>query len=296
MLFEIADKIFLSADFHVYILSMDRQLTLEEALSRIAESYTPKTRTAGRYRLSAHIKGFEFDMEYYGLITPREDLFDFHSYHTKDGGKIGYFHYCKTCHKSTDYNETRKGLEVDGKVIFFTNEEIEGLKQSRGLLITSLYAGEVRPERIKGSYALSPYEDGREQRRNWNRTFYDVLLEQLKEDRRPMIALVKMSSTGFKGGIDRGMLSYDEGKNRVVLNTVYYSDEVSEVPKYEEGRYEPRKLGAAKEKLFADFEPADEDPKSPQIRAILGLIRGKREEKVSGEGAAPDALDYIINS
>ncbi|MCW1301941.1 MAG: hypothetical protein OH316_02300, partial [Candidatus Parvarchaeota archaeon] len=65
---------------------MDKQLTLEEALSRVAYDYKPKTRTASRYKLPTYIKGFSFDLEYQSLVTPREEMFDFHSYHIKDNG------------------------------------------------------------------------------------------------------------------------------------------------------------------------------------------------------------------
>lgn len=276
---------------------MDKQLTLEEALSRIVESYKPSQKKPFRYSIPAYIGSQQFKLDYERMITPREDMFKFHTYHTEDNGEIGHMYFCRTCHEITDYRHTKKGLEYEGKVIFFTNDDIESLKQKRGLLITNfVYDKPLRPETIKDSYALSPHLDKNEDETAWNKALYDVVLDWTRKERKNLLVVAKISSVGFKSGPDIGVLSYNPERNRIMLNTIYYADEINDTLPYTEGEYDRTKLDAVERKLLGSAKPLTGEVKSPQIREILDIIYGKKkiEQKEENTKKSNSILDRLL--
>ncbi|MGC8516403.1 MAG: Ku protein [Candidatus Acidifodinimicrobium sp.] len=274
---------------------MDKQLTLEEALLRIVENYKPQQKKPFKYSVPTYIQGYQFRLDYEKLISPREDMFKFHTYHIKDSGEVGHLYYCKECNDIVYYNQTKKGLEYEGKIVFFTNDEIDSLKQKKGLLITNFfYDRPIKPEIVKDSYALDPHVDKDEDETAWNKALYDVILDWMRtENKRPLV-VAKMSSGGFKNGPDIGVLSYDKTKNRVMLNIIYYSDEINSVSQYTEGEYDAKKLKAAENKLFGEMKPLEEELKTPQIRRIFDIILSKEEPKKEEKKEQRSALDRLL--
>lgn len=272
-----------------------RQITLEEALYRIIDNYSSKKEVSRRSRLPVYIDKYQFDVEYENLINPHEEIFDFHTYHKEDGGEIGYRFYCKKCGKFTTYNETQKGLEVDGELFFFTNEEIDQLKQKKGMLITNFtYNEPIKTEQIKGSYALYPYFEKKAEIYQTNRTFYDLILDWLKSNNKNLFVIVKLSSGGFKNGPDIGLLSYDKEKNVIKLTTLFYSDEMNTINGYRGGTYDENKLKAAEEKLLGNTKPITGEFKTPQTKKILEILFSKQESK--NKQVSGSILDEILNS
>jgi len=180
----------------------------------------------------------------FGLITipvklyvaARSSRFQLHQLHNKCHTRLRQPLFCPSCNRIVERSEVVKGFEYEkGKYALIEPEEIKKIepKSSQSMdVLAFVKASQIDPLFFDSSYFLVPEEQGRKA--------YQLLLTALEDKERVAISKITMHQREYTAFIR----PYDHG---LALHTMYYANEVHEVPGY--GRKEGVKLTAQEVKL-----------------------------------------------
>lgn len=144
--------------------------------------------------------------------------------------------YCPTCKRMVERSEVIKGYEdEDGKYVLIEPEDIKKIAppSARNMDILGFAkASEIDPLYFNASYFLTPEAEGKKA--------YELLLKSLEKAHRVGIAKLAMHQREYTVFIR----PYDNG---LTLHTMYFANEVREVPGY--GQTDNVKLSAQELKL-----------------------------------------------
>ncbi len=180
----------------------------------------------------------------FGLITipvrlyaaARRSRFELHQLHRQCHTRLRQPLFCPTCNRPVDKSEVVKGFEYEeGKYALIEPEEIKKIEpQSARSMDVLAFAksSEIDPLFFDSSYFLVPEEQGRKA--------YQLLLNALEDKKRVAIAKITIHQREYTAFIR----PYDRG---LALHTMYYANEVREVPGY--GKTDGVKLSPKEVKL-----------------------------------------------
>jgi len=180
----------------------------------------------------------------FGLITipvklyvaARSSRFQLHQLHNKCHTRLRQPLFCPSCNRIVERSEVVKGFEYEkGKYALIEPEEIKKIepKSSQSMdVLAFVKASQIDPLFFDSSYFVVPEEQGRKA--------YQLLLTALEDKERVAISKITMHQREYTAFIR----PYDHG---LALHTMYYANEVHEVPGY--GRKEGVKLTAQEVKL-----------------------------------------------
>lgn len=166
----------------------------------------------------------------------RNQRVNLHQLHTVCHTRLRQPLYCPTCNRMVERSEVIKGYEdEDGKYVLVEAEDIKKIApaSARNMDILGFAkASEIDPIYFDASYFLTPEAEGKKA--------YQLLLKTLENAHRVGIAKVTMHQREYTVFIR----PYDNG---LTLHTMYFANEVREVPGY--GQTDNVKVSAQELKL-----------------------------------------------
>jgi DNA end-binding protein Ku len=231
----------------------------------------------------------------FGLITipirlfaaARGERVGFHQIHGVCGTRIKQQTYCPHCERVVERSELVKGYEVEkDQYVIVNDEEIKSVApaSSDNMEILEFVKAEgIDPIFFDASYFMVPEEAGRKA--------YHLLLETMRKSGYSAIAKVAMHQREYT-------VVVRPNPNGLVLHTMYYPEEVREVPEF--GRddnviVKPQEVALAEklvEGLASDFDPSKYHDEYQQ--RLKELIEAKREGQTV-EAAAPRKRAPVID-
>ncbi len=231
----------------------------------------------------------------FGLITipirlfaaARGERVSFHQIHKVCGTRIKQQIYCPHCERVVERNELVKGYEAEkDQYVIVTDEEVKSVApaSSDNMEILEFVKAEgIDPIYFDASYFMVPEEAGKKA--------YHLLLETMRKSGYSAIAKVAMHQREYT-------VVVRPNPNGLLLHTMYYPEEVREVPEF--GRNDnisvkPQEVALAEklvEGLAADFDPSKyHDDYQERLKQ---LIEAKREGQTI-ETAAPKKRAPVID-
>lgn len=217
----------------------------------------------------------------------------FHEYHTKDMGSVGRNKPCKVCGAVLSTNEICKGVEVSkGNILSFTQEELDNLPvaSNRNIVIDRyVEASDLNPLMYESAYFVLPEDIGVKA--------YEMFVRGLKKQHKVAIGKIALRQREHICAI------FPMG-NGLVLNTMFYSDEVRDMPSIPKAQVlddEVELMGQVMNKFTKPFDyGAYSDDYNNAIQAAIDAkLKG---EKVPTAAATPqvavsltDALNRLVN-
>lgn len=229
-----------------------------------------------------------------GIVSENSKAVEFSRYHAEDMGAVGYKNYCKKCGKDIGWNDITKGYEVAGKIVPFNENELKELQTSSGIQVLGTTKENPELWQIKKCYLLDMGKDKKTEK--LNTINYAIVKNKLKRMGVSLVVKAKTSNRGVKSGGDVSLIRYDERYNRLVLITLYYTEEITPIEKMAEPPLPEEVLTRVADKTFAGLTEisiatiSEEQSKKvlEQVTAKLGnpLEEGKEQvlkPKVSEE-------------
>lgn len=196
-----------------------------------------------------------------------------HSFHKTDNGEIGMSFYCKKCGEKTQRSDTIKGYNLADKTVYLTDSEIAAFADVPAeISFMGIYNGHIPADRIKNVYKITPSLEKKTSKNN--KSGFAILYDYLKNGK-IIIVKSKLSNRGFKSSGDLAALAYNA--NGVDLITMYYADEMNELPEIGEMPvFSNDLLVKAEDKLFGKAENLDINAiNESQTEKIMDLIANK---------------------
>lgn len=154
--------------------------------------------------------------------TEKKDI-KFNYLHEKCGTPVRYVRYCSYCDAEVGMDDIVRGYEYEkGRYITMTEEELEKLAGERERSIEILDfvdAGQIDPLYYDRSYYLAPGEGGTK--------VYGLLKRAMEESGRAAVAHVAVRSR-------KSLCVIRPAGKALVMETMFYADEVRQVDKIEE--------------------------------------------------------------
>ena len=204
----------------------------------------------------------------------------FHQIHAKSGTRIVMQKYCPTCKRAVEPDEIERGYEyTKGHYIIVTDDELAKLpvptKQTIEIL-SFIDSDEIDPIYYDTAYYAEPEKIGRKP--------YAVLLTALEAQK--VVALAKVALRNK----ERLCVLRPSGRH-LVINTLYYPDEVREATDLNESDMEvgerERKMSESLVEMLKDkFEP--EQYHDTYREKLLALIEAKADGKQLKEVDEPE--------
>jgi non-homologous end joining protein Ku len=181
----------------------------------------------------------------------------FSSFHNEDKGAIGMKFYCKKCNKDTQKADVIKGYEIAGQTAYFTDDELKAkFGTEQGITIIGTSRQLLNEWQIKNTYTLEPSPDKKTATNN--NVMYEVFRQYLIDNDKlgsslKLVALAKMTGRGIKKGRELAIISFSKELNRLILATLYYSEEMEQNGAFVDKKLDDAMLSKASEKLFKDI-------------------------------------------
>ena len=214
----------------------------------------------------------------FGLITipirlfaaARTERVSFNQIHQKCGSRIKQQTFCPVCDRLIERSELVKGFEVEkDRYVIVDDEEIKKIAPATSdtmEILEFVKAEGIDPIYYDASYFMVPEDAGKKA--------YHLLLETMRKSGFSAIAKVTMHQREYT-------VVVRPHENGLTLHTMFYPEEVREVPEYgrpENVSIKPQEIALAEklvEGLAADFEPAKYHDEY-QAR-LLEMIEAKHE-------------------
>lgn len=221
------------------------------------------------------------------FAAARGEHISFNQIHKVCGSRIKQQIFCPVCERVVERNELAKGYEVEkNRYVLIEDEEIKKIAPPSSDVMEILEfvkADEIDPIYFDASYFIVPEEAGRKA--------YQLLLETVEKSGYSALAKVSMHQREYTVVIR----PHDKG---LTLHTMYYPDEVREVPEYgrpAEVTLKPQEIHLAEqlvESLATSFEPSKY--KDEYRGKLLQLIETKGEGKTM-DGTPQRRLAPVID-
>lgn len=211
------------------------------------------------------------------FAAARSERVSFNQIHEKCGSRIKQQIFCPTCERVVERSELAKGFEVEkNRFVLVEDEEIKKIAPNSSdtmEILEFVHADQVDPIYFDSSYFMVPEEAGKKA--------YHLLLETMKKSGYSALAKIAMHQREFT-------VIIRPHSNGLTLHTMFYPEEVREVPEYghsDNVSLKPQEIALAEqlvEGLAADFEPQKyHDEYQAKLQQ---LIEAKREGlEVKGE-------------
>jgi non-homologous end joining protein Ku len=146
-----------------------------------------------------------------------------HRYHAECNERLNQRAFCVKCNRIVSETEVKKGAEEGGKVVFFTQEDIDGLKTASGIYVVGMaQTTQPEPRTIKAVYQVLPSNDKKTGKTD--ALFYDAFRDVLKTGSVRITS--KLRSAGYKQGSENAMFRYNPEYDTIELVHQYYTDEL----------------------------------------------------------------------
>ena len=204
------------------------------------------------------------------FVAARTERVSFNQIHQKCGSRIKQQTFCPVCERVIERSELVKGYEVEkDRYVIVDDEEIKKIAPASSdtmEIFEFVKAEGIDPIYYDASYFMVPEDAGKKA--------YHLLLETMRKSGFSAIAKVTMHQREFT-------VVVRPHENGLTLHTMFYPEEVREVPEYghpDGVNIKPQEIALAEklvEGLAADFEPAKYHDEY-QTR-LLEMIEAKRE-------------------
>lgn len=222
----------------------------------------------------------------FGLITipirlfaaARTERVSFNQIHQKCGSRIKQQTYCPVCERVVERSELVKGYEVEkDRYVIVDEDEIKSVAPASSdtmEIFEFVKAQGIDPIYFDASYFMVAEEAGKKA--------YHLLLETMRKSGYSAIAKVTMHQREYT-------VVVRPHENGLLLHTMFYPEEVREVPEYghtDNVTVKPQEVALAEklvEGLAADFDPSKYHDEYQH--RLLEMIEAKRE----GQAIASEA-------
>jgi DNA end-binding protein Ku len=221
------------------------------------------------------------------FAAARSERISFNQIHQVCGSRIKQQIFCPTCQRVVERNELAKGFEVEkNRYVLVEDEEIKKVAPPSSdtmEILEFVKEEQVDPIYFDASYFMVPEEAGKKP--------YQLLLETMKKSGYSALARVSMHQREYT-------VIIRPHANGLTLHTMYYPEDVREVPEYGhpgEMTLKPQEVALAQqlvEGLAADFDPSKYHD-DYQVR-LQKLIDAKTEGQAI-EAEAPRKLAPVID-
>jgi DNA end-binding protein Ku len=221
------------------------------------------------------------------FAAARSERVSFNQIHEKCGSRIKQQIFCPTCQRVVERSELVKGFEVEkNQYVFVEDEEIKKIAPPSGdtmEILEFVKADQVDPIYFDASYFMVPEDAGKKA--------YHLLFETMKKSGYSAVAKISMHQREYT-------VIVRPHANGLTLHTMFYPEEVREVPEYghtDQVTVKPQEVALAEqlvEGLAVDFEPSKYHDEY-QTR-LTQLIDAKREGQTVPE-TAPRKLAPVID-
>ncbi len=221
------------------------------------------------------------------FAAARSERVSFNQIHEKCGSRIKQQIFCPTCQRVVERSELVKGFEVEkNQYVIVEDEEVKKIAPPSGdtmEILEFVKAGQVDPIYFDASYFMVPEDAGKKA--------YHLLFETMKKSGYSAVAKISMHQREYT-------VIVRPHANGLTLHTMFYPEEVREVPEYghmDLVNVKPQEVALAEqlvEGLAVDFEPSKYHDEY-QTR-LTQLIDAKREGQTVPE-TAPRKLAPVID-
>jgi DNA end-binding protein Ku len=204
------------------------------------------------------------------FAAARSERVSFNQIHEKCGSRIKQQIYCPVCERVVERSELTKGFEVEkNQFVIVEDEEIKKIAPNSSdtmEILEFVHADQVDPIYFDSSYFMVPEEAGKKA--------YHLLLETMKKSGYSALAKIAMHQREFT-------VIIRPHSNGLTLHTMFYPEEVREVPEYghsDNVTLKPQEIALAEQLvqgLAANFEP--EKYHDEYQAKLQQLIEAKRE-------------------
>jgi DNA end-binding protein Ku len=221
------------------------------------------------------------------FAAARSERISFNQIHEPCGSRIKQQTYCPVCDRTVERSELKKGYEVaKGRFVIVEDEEIKKIAPSSSEtmeILEFVKVQDIDPIYFDASYFMVPEEAGKKA--------YELLFKTMEKSGFSAIAKITMHQREYT-------VTIRPHGHGLTLHTMFYPEEVREVPEY--GRdtdveVKPQEAALAEklvEGLVTEFEPSKYHD---EYQSQLGrLIEAKREGQEVPAGA-PRKLAPVID-
>ncbi len=206
------------------------------------------------------------------FAAARSERVSFHQVHEVCHSRIKQQLYCPTCERTVERSELAKGYEPEkNQLILVEDEELQKIapasKETMDIL-EFVKMDEIDPLYFDASYYVLPEEAGRRA--------YQLLVETMEKSGYAAMAKLAMYQREYT-------IAIRPRKRGLTLHTIYYADEVREVPGYgatSDIEVKPQEVKLAEqlvESLAAHFDP--EKYHDEYRTRVMQLLEAKSEGK-----------------
>ncbi|MGH9327041.1 MAG: Ku protein [Terriglobia bacterium] len=213
----------------------------------------------------------------------RSERIEFHQLHKPCRTRLRRPLFCPTCNRIVEQSEVAKGYEYEkGQYLLVEDQEIKKLLPEKGgnMEISDFVPlAEIDPIYYDASYYAVPDKQGEKA--------YNLLVRTMEETNKVALASVVMHQREYA-------IAVRTRNGGLTLHTLYYADEIREVPEYNRSETEvkPEELKLAKEliaQLTTHFAPEKyHDEYKAKLQQLLSAgEKGKKVALVSERKLAP---------
>ncbi len=203
----------------------------------------------------------------------------FNQIHKEDNARIRYKKVCGHCNKEVTQDDIIKGYEYEkDRYVTVTDEEIERIKTEKEKSIQILHfanLNQISPIYYDKSYHVLPDKGGDKA--------FELFRQALMEQQKIAIGKTVMGS-------NETLLAVIPREEGVIIQTMYYEDEIKEIPKsYQKPEIKEQELSMAMtliDSMDTPFDPEQyHDEYQQKLRQLL-------EDKIAGrEIVSPEGTD-----
>lgn len=218
------------------------------------------------------------------FAAARSERVSFHQVHEVCHSRIKQQLYCPTCERVVERSELTKGYEPEkNTLILVEDEELQKIAPSSKEtmdILEFVKLAEIDPLYFDASYYVLPEDAGRRA--------YQLLVETMEKSGYAAMAKLAMYQREYTVAIR-------PRKNGLTLHTIYYADEVREVPGYgatTDIEVKPQEVKLAEqlvESLAAHFDPEKyhDEYRTRVLQLIEAKSEGKTVQATPGKKLAP---------
>jgi len=229
----------------------------------------------------------------YAAARPKRT--NLHQIHKASNTRVKQPLFCPTCNRIVDRSEIVKGYEYeDGQYVFIDNEDIKKITPPSGKImeiLTFVEQDSVDPIYFESSYLVMPEEHAEKP--------YSLLIKALNDTKKMGVAKITMHQREYTVFIRTR-------NNGLTIHTMYYVNEIAEVPGYGKDldvKLKPDEVKLADqlvESLSAPFRPeAYRDEFQERLNELIeAKLKGKTVAVAPKPGKAPviDMMEALKKS
>lgn len=223
------------------------------------------------------------------FAAARSERISFNQIHEPCGSRIKQQTYCPVCDRTIERSELKKGFEVaKGRFVIVEDEEIKKIAppSSESMeILEFVKAQDIDPIYFDASYFMAPEDAGKKA--------YELLFKTMEKSGYSAIAKVTMHQREYTVVIR-------PHKHGLTLHTMFYPEEVREVPEYgktTDVEVRPQEAALAEklvEGLATDFDPSKyHDEYQSQLAKLIEAKKEGQELKTGPVKKLAPVIDLM---